>query len=76
MKKAIVLMMMVFVGFAVSGYSADNTHKNVQVVKTEDSNKAKHKKGKTPRKLTPKKRVHKPAPKHHGRHKQGSRIGI
>lgn len=76
MKRIIVLMLMVFLGFSVSGYSMDNIHKNVQSVKTEDTNKAKDKKGKTPRKLTPKKRVHKPAPKHHGRHKQGSAIGF
>jgi len=76
MKKVIALIIIVFLCFSVGGYSMDNTHKNVQSFKTEGPKKVQDKKGKTPRKLTPKKRVHKPAPKHHGRSKQGSRIGI
>jgi hypothetical protein len=76
MKRVIVLMLMVFLCFSVSGFSMDNSHKNVQSVKTDGPKKVQDKKGKTPRKLTPKKRVHKPAPKHHGRSKQGSKIGI
>jgi hypothetical protein len=74
MKKIVVLMMAIFLGFSVNGFSQDKPHKNVQSGKIEQTKKSDTKKGRTPRKKVTKKKVHKPAPKNQGPKKTGRTI--
>lgn len=74
MKKLAVLLMMIFLGFSINGYSSEKASPSVKSSKTEQTKKGKAKSTRKPRKLVPKKRVHKPAPKRHSQNKRAGNI--
>jgi hypothetical protein len=76
MKKFVVLMMTIFLVFSVNGFSQDKTHKTVQSAKIEQPKKGNIKTGRKPKKVEPKKRIHKSGPKRHNQKKAGNGIKL
>ena len=76
MKKFVVLLITIFLASSVTVFSQNKTHNTVQFLKTEQPKKSKKKTSRKPRKLEPKKRVHKPGPKKHSVKKSGSGIKL
>jgi hypothetical protein len=76
MKKFVVLLMTIFLVFSINGFSQDKTHKKVQSAKIERSKKGNTKTGRKPKKVEPKKRIHKSGLKRHNQKKAGHGITL
>jgi hypothetical protein len=62
MKKFVVSMMIIFLVFSINCLSQDKTHKKVQSAKIEQPKKENIKTGRKPKKVGPKKGIHKSGP--------------
>ena len=76
MKKIVVLMMAILLGFSINGFSQGKPHKSVQSAKTEQPKKGTSKTGRTPRKTVSRKKVHKPTAKHQAPKKTGRSVKV
>jgi hypothetical protein len=74
MKKIIVLILAIFMGFSINGVSQVKNHKSVQSAKTEQPKKGKAKGKRIPRKSVPRKRIHKSGPERYSQKKAGKPI--